>query len=300
MRITRSILVDFNDLIVDLTFWKNLPSNYDMEDARREILTRVARGELTPEEGASLLDELERERSGPPNPTRTTTDERPASAIATTELTKVRVERNFGSVTVIGDPSVKEAVAEGPHRAERVGDLLIIRSSLDDEGGFVFSRGDRRRWRLDGLQSYAPGFRTLELRMNPELALEVVSQAGSVRIQGVHSAISAEVQAGSATADDFRGPLDISVQAGSFRGRGILAGGASHIRSEAGAVRLHLTGDSSVRIRARSTMGRIQLGDERTDDVFVLGGGSRELVLGAGEGTLDLDATMGSVRVTTD
>lgn len=271
-----------------------------MEDARREILTRVARGELTPEEGASLLDELERERAGQQNTTQTTTEDRPDASLATTELKRVRVERNFGSVTVIGDPSVKEAIAEGPHRAERVGDRLVIRSSIDDDGGFVFSRGDRRRWRLEGFQSYAPAFRTLEVRVNPELALEVNSQAGSVRIQGVHGPIKAEVQAGSATADDFRGPLDISVQAGSFRGRGTLAGGASHIRSEAGAVRLHLQEGSSVKIRARSTMGRIQLGDQVSDDVFVLGGGGRELVVGEGEGTLDLDATMGSVRVTTD
>jgi hypothetical protein len=271
-----------------------------MEDARREILTRVAHGELTPEEGASLLDELDRERAGRSDHTQTATEDRPQTSVASTALEKVRVERSFGSVTVIGDPSVKEAVAEGPHKAERVGGLLVIKSSFEDDGGFVFSRGDRRRWRLEGFHSHAPAFRGLELRMNPELALEVVSQAGSVRIQGVSGPIKAEVQAGSATADDFRGPLDISVQAGSFRGRGILAAGGSRIRSEAGTVRLHLQEGSSVKVRARSQMGRIVLGEQTGDDVFVLGGGGRELVIGAGEATLDLDATMGSVRVTTD
>lgn len=270
-----------------------------METKRREILTRVARGELSPEEAVSLLEELD--RADPGSQTRTATEALPQAPTGAGTLKEIRVERSFGGVVVIGDPEVREAVAEGPHRAERQGDLLVIRSGSDEEGGFVFSpRGDRWRWRWDGFQMYAPTFRTLRLRVNPDLALQIVAQAGSVRVQGMRGRISGEIQAGTAVFEDFHGPLDLSLQAGSFRGTGVLTAGESHIRSEMGSIRLHLLGGSSVQVRAHSTMGRIVLGRQEPEDVFVVGGSGREMTVGAGEGTLDLDATMGSVRVTAE
>lgn len=274
-----------------------------MQDARRTILTRVARGELSPDEGASLLDELEHEHAGVHSQTQTRTDSEPdyQPTGGAGPIKAVRIERSFGGMVVIGDPEVREAVAEGPHRAERQGDLLVIRSGSDEEGGFVFGpRGERWRWRWDAFQMYAPSFRTLRVRVNPDLALQIVTQAGSLRVQGVRGRISGEIQAGTAVIEDFRGPLDLSLQAGSFRGTGILAAGESHIRSEAGSIRLHLQRGSSVRVRAHSTMGRIVLGSQEPADVFVLGGSGREMTVGGGESTLDLDATMGSVRVTAD
>ena len=273
-----------------------------MQDARREILTRVARGELGPEEGAALLDELEREQHSQEaqkqTATQTATPLSPTPE-GSTELRRVRVERVFGALTVVGDPEVREAVAEGPHAAERKGDTLLIRSSFDEEGGFMFSwPGGRRPW--DEFKHHSSRFRELRLRVNPDLQLEVLSQAASMRVRGMHGAISAEIQAGSATIEDFRGPLDLSMQAGTLRGSGVLASGSSRIRSEAGSVRLFLERGSSVRVKAHSTMGRIVLGRQQAEDVFVVGGGSRELTVGAGEASLNIDATMGSVRVETD
>ncbi len=133
--------------------------------------------------------------------------------------------------------------------------------------------------------------------MNPDLALELDTQAGSVRIRDVHGPIQARVQAGSLTIDGFRGPLDLSVQAGSLRGTGVLDAGLSRINCEAGSVRLNLERGSSVRVRARSTLGKVSMGD--TDTVSI-GGGAQELVIGDGKGTLEVDATMGSVRITGD
>jgi hypothetical protein len=275
-----------------------------MQEARREILTRVARGELSPEEGAALLEELERERPGQEAQRQTATPTAPPlfpTPEASNELKRIRVERIFGSLTVVGDPDVREAVAEGPHAAERKGETLLIRSSFDEEGGFMFNwpgtrwPGSRRPW--DEVRNFS---RELKVRVNPELPLEVLSQAGSVRVRGMHGPISAEIQAGSANIEDFRGPLDLTMQAGALRGSGVLASGSSRIRSEAGSVRLYLEGGSSVRVKAHSTMGRIVLGRQQAEDVFVVGGGSRELTVGSGDASLDIDATMGSVRVETD
>ena len=87
------------------------------------------------------------------------------------------------------------------------------------------------------------------------------------------------------------------MQAGSLRGSGVLADGLSRVNCEAGSVRLNLERGSSVRIRARSTLGKVSLGD--TDTVSI-GGGAEELVIGGGKATLEVDATMGSVRITED
>jgi len=130
----------------------------------------------------------------------------------------------------------------------------------------------------------------LRVRVNPDLPLEVESQAGKLTIRGVHAPIRAEVQAGSTDIVDFRGPLDLSVQAGSVRARGRLDHGASRIRCEAGGVRIRLERGSSVRVSARATLGKVQFDND----------GSEPWVIGGGEGTLDISATMGSVRVTTD
>lgn len=289
-----------------------------MEDPRREILGRVARGELTAEEGASLLDELDREgaaeRSREPEHEHAGERQAPSTGVATAGVTRIRIERSFGAISVIGDPEVQEAVAEGPHHVERHGDALVINTMFEEGNGFTFTRPDfrfggggasRRDWRRAQRGWWREGFNFggfegLRVRMNPDLLLDVLCQAGSLTVQGVHGPIQGEVQAGSASIEDFRGPLNLTLQAGTFRGRGVLQSGASRIHSEAGSIRLHLGRGSSVKVTGRTTMGRLVLGDQQSDDVFLLGGGNRELVVGAGEATLDVDSTMGSVRVTVD
>jgi hypothetical protein len=279
-----------------------------MNDPRRDILAAVARGDLTPEEGAARLEEMPALPAGPataalPPPliegqAIPVTPPPPA-----TTLRAVRVVRALGTAEIMGDPMVREAVADGPHAAEREGDTLVIRGVFDDEdeegatfryrrGGIRIRTGHRSRFSIGG---HDPS--PLRVRMNPDLALELDTQAGSVRIRDVHGAIRAHVQAGSLTIDGFRGPLDLSVQAGSLRGTGVLDAGLSRINCEAGSVRLNLERGSSVRVRARSTLGKVSMGD--TDSVSI-GGGAQELVIGDGKGTLEVDATMGSVRITGD
>ncbi|MEP7106111.1 MAG: hypothetical protein ABI838_09725, partial [Chloroflexota bacterium] len=196
-----------------------------------------------------------------------------------------------------------EAVAEGPHVAEREGDTLVIRSAVEDgedtgsyfhyrRGGIRIRTGQRSRLSIGGIE-----MEPLKVRINPRLALQLESQAGSIRISGMRGPIKAGVQAGSLTIDGFRGPLDLSVQAGSLRGSGILNQGASKISCEAGSLRLHLEHGSSVRVRARSTLGKLSLGDS---DTVSVGGGTEEMVIGAGQATLEVDASMGSVRIVGD
>ncbi len=274
-----------------------------MNDPRRDILAAVARGELAPEEGARRLEELS---ALPPGPATAALPPPPIEATAgpvsePTSLRRVRITRSLGSAEVIGDPSVREAVADGPHVAEREGDTLVIRATWEDveESGFTFRRGGIRirTGQRSRLSIGAPESDPLRVRMNPALALELDSQAGSVRIRDLRGPIKASVQAGSLTIDGFRGPLDLNVQAGSLRGSGTLTQGLSRVNCEAGSVRLNLEKGSSVRVKARSTLGKVSMGE---DDTIAIGGGAQELVVGRGEATLEVDATMGSVRINAD
>jgi hypothetical protein len=264
-----------------------------MEQERRTILSRVAAGELSPEEAAKLLDDL-----GTGASTQTATEQPPVppfEPLATGDVQKIRIARSLGTARVVGDSSIREAIADGPHRAERQGGVLVIHSDFDDDGGFVFSRDRWRNWWQWDRYRMTP----LDVRMNPDLPLELQAQGGSMRITDVHGPISGEVQAGSLTISGVRRPLDITVQAGNLRASGVLATGSSHIRAEAGGIQLHLEQGSNVTVRAHSTMGHISLAGQKSDDVVVVGGGRRELVVGDGEAELELEATMGSIRVTT-
>jgi len=251
-----------------------------MKDLQREILSQFAAGTLTAEEGAARLQALETEPTVPsaarPSPTSDTT----------TGVRQVRVVARLGNTEIIGDPGVSYAVAEGPHKARQDGDTMLIEQSpLDDEVSFEFSPPPGRiripRIDLGG---------KLIVRMNPALPLAAKTQAGNLRIGGVQGAIAAEVQARNCDIVEFGGPLNLKVTAGNISARGRLDSGASTIRCQMGEVRLVLDRTSSVRIRARTTMGEIAF-----ENVEAAGG--NDLTIGSGAGTLDCDCTMGTIRI---
>ena len=251
-----------------------------MKDLQREILSQVAAGTLSAEEGAARLEALETEPAVPstarPSPT----------SDAVPGVKQVRVFARLGNTEIVGDPSVSYAVAEGPHKARQDGDTMIIeQSALDDEASFVFSRpqGQVRIPRVN------IGDRLI-VRMNPALALAAKTQAGNLQINGVKGAVSAEVQAGNCDIVEFRAPLNLKVMAGNVTATGHLDGGASAVRCQMGEVRVVLDKSSSVRIRARTTMGEISF--ENVEQA-----GNRELTIGSGAGTLDCDCTMGTIRI---
>ena len=223
---------------------------------------QVAAKTMTPEEAAARIDELERsqERESP----------RAGS------LHSVQIEALARSVLVVGDPTVAEAVAEGPHTARREGDVLYIEDEERESLGFRFGPGL-------GLGFEA---RPLTVRMNPSLALDVDLQAGSLRTRGIRGPIGARVQAGRARFDDFEGPINLNVQAGDVRARGRMAEGESQIRCEAGSVRIELERDSSVRVKARSRLGKVELPND-----------GLEWVAGSGAATLDIEVGMGKAEV---
>ena len=270
-------------------------------DERRRVLERVARGELTPAEAALLLDQLEAGAEG------VTTVRGPEPDRAA----RVRIVRTFWPVEVSGDASVREAVAEGPHLARRIGDALVVEGEPDEgpAAGFWFMTpwpgGPGRvcwppgaptgpaslRWmqRMAALWP-PPAGAWLRLRLNPDLPLEVETQVGSVRVRDLRAPVRLQLQAGRAALEGCSGPLAVEVQAGAVSLRGRLSRGTSRVRCEAGTVRVHLEPGSSLRVTAASTLGRVSLDGAETAPPWTIG---------AGEGELDIRTTMGSVWVTT-
>lgn len=258
-----------------------------MKDLQREILSQVAAGTLTAEEAAARLDSLE---SNPPAPAAGAGSVQPAPA-PVSSARRVKVASTLGSTEIVGDPTVSLAVADGPHRARQDGDTLVIEQTpFDENDTFAFGHGQSGRVVLNGLDWQR---RRLVVRMNPDLPLFVNIQAGNVRVDGVHGPIGIEVQAGNCRVNDFRSPLDLVVQAGNVQADGLLDGGSSKVRCEMGSVKIGLARGSSVRISARTTMGRVAIDGEGG----TLATGGKDVTIGSGAGTLDVDCTMGNVKV---
>jgi hypothetical protein len=262
-----------------------------MDEQKREILAKVADGSLSPEDAAVKLEELE--RAAGPVATAVNLGEAPPAA---GPIRRVRVIASMGNAVITGDPTVKEAVAEGRHQAHQEGDTLVIQAGTE-EHGFRFHHRGNAVW----IGADAPT--TIKVRINPALDLEVEANAASVRARDLKGAVRAQVKAGSIVIDGFDGPLNVQCQAGSFRGRGRIVGGQSEIHCEAGSARLSLTPDSSLTIKARATMGSVRVeGAKVKEDATegFLGERRVEAVVGGGAGTIDIDASMGSVKVSVE
>jgi hypothetical protein len=252
------------------------------ESERRQIIEAVARGELTPQEAAERFEEAE---------TRSVAAQLPPPPPRSGGVSAVRILSDFGDVRVFGDASVAGAVANGPHEATEEGSTLVIRTRWVDGGGWVFRDRHSRIKVGDGQEE------RVDVRMNPRLPLDLRVRAGQVRIEGVEGPIKGEVQAGEVRIDGFRMPIGIDVAAGEVRARGRLDQGESYIRCKAGHVRLDLERGSSVRVRARATLGQVDLDEESH---FAIAGRAQERVIGGGAGTLDIQSAVGQVEVRTD
>jgi hypothetical protein len=316
-----------------------------MNERQRAILQQVAEGRLRPEEAAVLLDQADgaeqdrgSEHDEPSEEPAAGPGGRPTGAAAgpataDSAIKRVRVVGNFRAARVVADPTIREAIAEGPHVARREGDLLIVESALDetDMPGFVFNRG-MRNWRLNIPSDFAGrsgrpprpqrpqrppragrsrgeeeaswnrtswSHDELTVRMRPDLPLEVELSAGTLRVDGLTGPLRLDIRAGSARIERVRGPIEALVAAGSLRVEALLTQGASRIRCDASSVRLNLERGSNVLVRARPELSKLTLPGH--DVVGSLGLGDRqEVKIGDGTATLDIDATMSKISVTAD
>jgi hypothetical protein len=263
------------------------------DEARRKILEQVASGQMDPGDAADALAALDEPAAASESrPPEDSGAERVVErrVITTTsgdrdlQVRVVRVDANFRPVEIIGDPGVREAVAEGMHRIRREGDTLVIdgATGFDDDdddwddgetesfGEWFRTRGPRAARIHRGVSfSYGPGGREyrpkpLRIRMNPDVELDARVEAGPLKIIHVHGPIKARVAAGPLKIEDFESTLDLRVAAGKVDASGRLDHGESTIDCDAGKVRLHLTHGSHARVSAAATLGKVDFGGRRS------------------------------------
>jgi hypothetical protein len=219
-------------------------------------------------------------------------------------INAIRVSGTFRTLRVEGDTSVRGAVAEGPHEVRNKDGVLVFEDYADeDDPGFTLfgPRFRRGRIQLSGKingKEFSFGENVpheLRIRMNPELPLEIDLTAGSARVRDVSGPIRATLAAGTARFEGIQSPFVAVVDAGSLNVHGLFDRGESEIRCTAGKVRIELDEESSVRITARATLGKISLPHKK--DWAGIGGGRREVIVGEGKGTLDIEATTGAAVV---
>jgi hypothetical protein len=259
-------------------------------NTKRDILDRVAKGDVDPREAARLLAELEDGPEPAAEPAGAADGPRRGAAGA---VRRVRVVSELGRVTVVGDPTVATVAATGHHEVREDGDAVEVRCAPEPAQrlGFVMlpSRGSGRR--SQGLD--------VTIRMNPALALDLSVAAGKVAVRDVVGPIHAEVELGSLVIDGFAAPIDLSAAAGSIVARGRLDHGDSAVRCELGKVRLELAAGSSVAITARTELGSVTLpGGVKLAGLRALPDEPvASATVGAGSGTLDVRAAAGRIEV---
>jgi len=280
------------------------------DDERRRILTAVAGGQMAPSVAADALDAL-----GEPTADRPDMPPPP-------DLARVRVVASARAVRVVGDPGVREAVADGPHELRREGDTLVVSGDTDDVGGGGFvSSGPG--WRVRAHAGSGP--RTLTVRMHPDLALDAEVSAGSLDVAGVRGPIRGEMAAATVRITGFAGPLDLETSAGRIDASGVLAGGSSRVRCHAGRLTMRLEHGSSVRINGRTTVGKMVLPGDGDPGPAARGplsdvagkrgplsdvagsrrggrrlGDERQALVGDGAGTLDVEVNTGTAVIRAD
>jgi hypothetical protein len=266
-----------------------------MTMTEREILEAVATGRMTPDQAAELLETANSPRGGEPSEGRDAEPSDPTAGAGPTPGFRVRISATARGVRVVGDPSVAEATVEGSHRAHRDGDTLFIDGNieLDDVGGFTFE-GRRPPWHRQWA-NWRRFAEQLVVRVNPSCPVDAEVSAGSLVVVGVTGPLRVVVAAGSARVDGIGSPFDIETRAGAVRVRGRLDAGESRIRCEAGSVNVHLARGSDVRVRARTDLGRVRVHGVSGHEPPL--GGQREVTVGAGTATLDIETAMGSVDI---
>ncbi|MBK6872289.1 MAG: hypothetical protein IPG94_13195 [Kineosporiaceae bacterium] len=296
-----------------------------------EILRQVAAGELTPEQALPLLDAAtpaapasvtsapasEPKAPAEPSLPRETPQPEPDTppvwgtadsidASLTESVTAVRVNASYRPVDIVADPTVAQIAVTGQHTVRREGTTLVV-ESMDSpfhlgEAGEPGTRGQASFTFADlprGL-AWAKSWteQRLVVRVNPELPVELDAAGASVKISGIEGGAKLRVIAAALKLERVRGPLDLDVLSSSVKGFAAPTG-TSKIACESSSVKLLLGAGSDVRITARNRLGKVVL------PTAVSKGGLvdpdvTEAVIGAGRGTLTIDAVMSSVMLTRD
>jgi hypothetical protein len=265
------------------------------EEASQRIAATGPQSGAAPAGSAATQPETAAPASGVrvvPNPTPSGSDQGAhGTGSESGPIDRVVVRATAVKLVLLGDSTVTGASVEGPHVARREGGTLIIDTdALPAAGDFSYEPNARRagkafgRWR---------GGETVIVKVRPELPVEVTVAAGSIVATRLLGGLRFAVDAGSLKAMDCAGPIDGRVASGSAQLEWLLEGGSSRLRCELGSIKVRLDPRSDVTVKARAELGSVDLGKSSAGGLNA----SRELVVGAGTGVLDIDVSLGSAKV---
>src|SRR5438270_11064961 len=84
-----------------------------IEDEKRKLLDRVASGDVSPEEGRRILDDLVSDASGD-------------VPLERRRVRQVRVVRTNANAEIVGDAAIREVIGVGAVESRRDGDTMVI------------------------------------------------------------------------------------------------------------------------------------------------------------------------------
>lgn len=265
----------------------------DSSQTLRDILNRVASGELSPEEAQTQLAAAQAEHSEGPAPAEAPRlDVQPL--VAPAHVAKIVVRATGVRLTIVGDASVDTAIADGPHKVTFEDDRLVVSSDLSQQGGYT-GEAPRSAF-MNWISTVNKAGSNLRVRVNPDLPLEVLNIAGSLDLSGTAGSTAVGVEAGSARLSHGSGPLALSVASGSTDVEWAFTG-TSSVVCELGSARVTVLPGSDVTVSVDSTLGSASIRSATGTQKASTAGGPLSAVVGQGTGTLMVTAKLGSAEV---
>ena len=169
-------------------------------DPLRDLLARVAAGEVDPEEAARLLDE---------DPTAPTVDR--VSVEATVRSLVLRA--GGVKLTVVADPSVDTLVADGPHALHHEGTALVLEAPHAE--GYQTQPPPRFLGWVPTTWTGGRGEK-VTVRVNPSLPLTIDATACGVEVVGLRAALTLAGSASAVKVREHRGTVHGSMSMGSL------------------------------------------------------------------------------------
>jgi hypothetical protein len=219
----------------------------DPHEALRDLLARVASGDLDPAEAARLLDD---------DPAAPTVDSSATSATTVDGVVaSLTIHAGGVKLTVVADPTVAAVVVDGPHALRREGQALVLEAP--GEGGWKTTPPPRFLGWVPSVWTGGRGEK-VHVRVNPRIALTVEATACSVEITGLRAALTLGGSASSVKVRDHEGALHGSMAMGSVAVVGTVSD-PSDLTCELGSLDVRLSSRSDVTVTATSELGEVKV-----------------------------------------
>lgn len=212
----------------------------------------------------------------------------------------MRITASARPVRLVGDHTVDTVAVDGPHSVRREGGTIRVDATplggtaSDVPGSYRYERKTGfSRWLGQSSLVGVP----LTVRVHPSLAADAEVMAGSLEIVGMSGPVTFSVTAGTVRAQDCTGPFTGSVRAGSARLEIRPTAGHSLVRVESGSLDLRLQPGSDVRVTGRVDLGEIKVRAADGTQRIINREELKDVVVGAGTGTFELEVAMGSAKV---